>query len=51
MGGICSTETPDPQITRNVKVLGIEALKVKYENAGQGHVFEMYNDLDEEMQK
>lgn len=52
MGAICSSaESQDPQIERNTTRLGIEALKTKYENAGQGHVFQMYADLDEDMQK
>jgi len=52
MGAMCSSaESSDPTMTRNVAVLEFDALKAKYESAGQDHVFQMHQDLDEDMQK
>lgn len=52
MGAMCSSaESSDPTMTRDVTVMGIDALKAKFESAGQNHVFQMHLDLDEDMQK
>jgi len=52
MGASCSSSDPnDPTIRSNLKSMSPDQMRVRYETAGQGHVFELYNDLDAEMRQ